>query len=526
MEEKDCDQPALRFCLFGEFTAYLHGHPIEGLHRRKADRLLTYLILHHSRWVDRSALADLYWDTASFEDPEANLRQSLTYLRPLLGEEVDCIESRTGAIRLILNPVQADTIQFTVACAADDLAALTSARKIAHEPLLSGWKDTWIVPFREQYEKKVSELEAQIATITRQSESGPPDSHTVWRAQGHVESGIKPAGGTMPLDSTYYIEREADRTLAAALARQESIVLIKGARQSGKSSLLARGMHAARQQGRIVCHADCEQFAPEGIASRDAFYLQLTALLAEQCDLTFDPAADWKAHLGANGNLERFLRRRVLANTQAPILWALDGVDRLFKTDYYNEFFALLRGLHTKRATEPDVPWHQLTIFLAAATEAHLYIRDLNQSPFNIGTRITLADFDAAQSVELVHRYSKREWNDTQRQQLQELLGGHPYLLARGLQEMESRSIDVTALADLAVQPAGPFHVHLESIVQFVIADADLQSGLRAVLAGQPCSDNGFFRLRTAGVVSGDAPDSARPRCGLYARYFKNALRG
>ena len=332
-------------------------------------------------------------------------------------------------------------------------------------------------------------------------------------------------GGAVPLASPYYIEREADAALYAALARQESIILLKGARQVGKSSLLARGLRFARQQGIRVCHIDCEQLAPEDIASRDAFYLRLIALLAEQCDQEFDPAADWKPHLGANGNLERFLRRRILARAETPLLWALDGVDRLFRTDYYTEFFALLRGFHTHRATEPDVPWQRLTVLLAAATEAHLYIRDLNQSPFNVGTRIVLEDFDAAQTADLIRRYGRVAQGGAATQALRELLGGHPYLLVRGLREMAERSLDVAVLADLALRPGGPFHDHLDGMLRYVYGDEELRADLRHVLDGHGCSDRGFFRMRTAGVLAGDAPESSRLRCGLYARYFTRCLR-
>jgi len=108
---------------------------------------------------------------------------------------------------------------------------------------------------------------------------------------------------------------------------------------------------------------------------------------------------------------------------------------------------------------------------------------------------------------------------------LQELLGGHPYLLVRGLAEIKERGMDVAAFSNLALRPDGPYRDHLEGILRLLAADNDLISDLRAALEGRPCSDTGFFRLRTAGVVSGDAPDRARLRCGLYARYFARSLR-
>jgi len=42
---------------------------------------------------------------------------------------------------------------------------------------------------------------------------------------------------------------------------------------------------------------------------------------------------------------------------------------------------------------------------MSYATEAHLFIRDVNQSPFNVGTRLTLYDFTYEQMAELNRRY-------------------------------------------------------------------------------------------------------------------------
>ena len=47
--------------------------------------------------------------------------------------------------------------------------------------------------------------------------------------------------------------------------------------------------------------------------------------------------------------------------------------------------------------------------------------------------------------------------------------------------------------------------------------DEDLTNALREVLRDQPCPDhNSFFRLRSAGVLSGETAREARPRCQLY----------
>ena len=72
------------------------------------------------------------------------------------------------------------------------------------------------------------------------------------------------------------------------------------------------------------------------------------------------------------------------------VLWAVDEFDRLFTSPLGGEGCGLLRSWHNARAWDPGLPWNRLTIAIAYATEAHLFIDDLNQSPFNVGTRLML----------------------------------------------------------------------------------------------------------------------------------------
>ena len=54
-------------------------------------------------------------------------------------------------------------------------------------------------------------------------------------------------GGAVGLGSRFYVLHEADEESGAAVARRDSIVLVKGARQVGKTSVLARGLQRARE---------------------------------------------------------------------------------------------------------------------------------------------------------------------------------------------------------------------------------------------------------------------------------------
>ena len=520
------ESAAFELRLFGAFAAWRQGQTVEGLHKRKGERLLAYLTLRMGDWIDTHKVAADLWSGSLTDDPGANLRQTLTYVRQLLGQEAGCIESRVGAIRIMLRTEQADILRFAAICKRADGKSISAAKSIAEEPLLAGWNDPWIQPFRERYARR---LEAATAALWAGDAVTALPKHAVTGRGGpptlpHLAPGEGSSGGVLALDSPVYILRSADRLLRSAIDARESIVLLKGAQQSGKSSLMARGMQHARESGSAVFHSDCEQFAPDVLGDRDGFYIRLLASLAEQTDTEFHVEADWKSHLGANGSLERFLRRRVLPTTPGPIVWALDGIDLLFRTGFYNEFFALLRGLHSRRATEPDLPWHRLTVILAAATEAHLYIRDLSQSPFNVGARIAIHDFDESERAELFRRYGRQDDSEAERDRIYKLLGGHPYLLSRGLKEMRDRRMSAREFTEFALRYDGPFRDHLKKVVNLVLADPELVDALRSVLTAHKCNETCFFRLRTAGVIAGEFPSDARPRCGLYTHSFEREI--
>ena len=85
---------------------------------------------------------------------------------------------------------------------------------------------------------------------------------------------------------------------------------------------------------------------------------------------------------------------------------ALDEVDRLLQTPFHSDFFALLRSWHNSRAL--DEQWDKLNMIMVISTEPYLLIADVNQSPFNVGLKIYLEDFNEAQIRDLTSDTASR----------------------------------------------------------------------------------------------------------------------
>jgi len=105
------------------------------------------------------------------------------------------------------------------------------------------------------------------------------------------------------------------------------------------------------------------------------------------------------------------------------------------------------------------------------------------------------------------------------------LVGGHPYLAHRGLWEMAAHGVNPAAIEATADREEGPFGDHLQRLFMSLVRDPLLVKAARGVLQGRGCpSAESFYRLRAAGVISGETESETRLRCGLYARYLARQL--
>jgi hypothetical protein len=274
-----------------------------------------------------------------------------------------------------------------------------------------------------------------------------------------------------------------------------------------------------------VALTDFQKLNAAHLASIESFYLSLGEFVADQLELAVLPEDVWDARRSPNTNFERYLRREVLAKIPGHFVWGLDEVDRLFSCAFGSEVFGLFRSWHNERALDPQGPWSRLTLAIAYATEAHLFITDVNQSPFNVGTRLTLDDFDMKQVIDLNARYGSPLQTERQVQEFFALVGGQPYLVRRGFNELATGHLGFEEFKTNADKDEGIFGDHLRRILVLLAKDTELSQVVRGILDGHtPPTSGSFYRLRSAGLMRGDSPSDVRPRCEIYTSYLKRHL--
>lgn len=336
---------------------------------------------------------------------------------------------------------------------------------------------------------------------------------------------LEQVGGAVPLGARFYIARQTDGHFLDALKRRDSCVLIKGAHQMGKSSLLARGLQAARGDGATVLITDFQTMNTNHFESLESLFLGIAEAMADHLDLEISPQEVWKPRIGASINFRRYLQRHVLSDIQTHMVWALDEVDRLFTCSFGGEVFGFFRSLHGARALEPDGPWTKFTMAISYATEPHVFISDSSQSPFNIGTLLELGDFTLEQVSDLNRRHGSPLRDDPEVSSFYRLLGGHPFLVRKGMHEMVNRNLTLASFHQIAYHDEGPFGDHLRRFLVLLSQDSELNELFRDLLNGRRCrSTNGFFQLKSAGLLVGASARDARIRCQLYENYLGRHL--
>jgi len=319
--------------------------------------------------------------------------------------------------------------------------------------------------------------------------------------------------GTMDLQSACYVERPSDRVALETIRRQGVTITIKGPRQMGKSSLLIRVIEAAAAADKRVAFLDFQLFDQSALTDADRFFRQFCAWLTDVLDLKDRLDEYWDVPLGNSQRCTRYVSRYLLPEVGAPLVLAMDEVESIFEAPFRSDFFGMLRSWHNGRATAPI--WKQLDLTLVTSTEPYQLIENLNQSPFNVGQVIDLADFGPEQVADLNARHGRPFGADDERR-LMGLLNGHPYLVRRALYLAASGQASAADLFARATDDRGPFGDHLRNHLFRLHDKKDLVRGLLQVITeGAAIGDGVSEEISTGDMTARDQVKRTAHQIGM-----------
>jgi DNA-binding HxlR family transcriptional regulator len=288
----------------------------------------------------------------------------------------------------------------------------------------------------------------------------------------------------------------------------------------GKSSLLVRVLEEARRLGNRTTWIDLQKCDRKFFENMDRFLQWFCAVIGRDLGVKAKPSDDWDEIYGANSNCEEFFAEYLLVDDR-PLVIAIDNLERIFDHEAIEgDFCGLLRGWHEQG--KHDKTWAKLRLVLAYSMESYSP-KDINMSPFNVGTEIALDEFTSGQLTELTEQHGLTE---TQLQPIANLLGGHPYLVRMALYHLASGTISFDELMRTATSDTGLFRGHLSRRLARLEQDVNLKEILRSLVSSnQPIR----FDLATTAQLDGmgvilRTENGVKIRNELYRRYFRDRL--
>lgn len=332
--------------------------------------------------------------------------------------------------------------------------------------------------------------------------------------------------GEVPLNSKFYLERPpVEANCYAEIEKANALIRIKAPRQMGKSSLIARILHHAKQtrQAKTVA-LNLQNIDEATVQDLDKFLQWFTGRIAKQLQINFHRDEHWDNIYGSKTCCEDYFQTHILPHIQAPILViALDEVDRVFQYDNVaQEFLGMLRAWHEAGKNKAD--WQPLQFILAHSQEVYIQL-DINQSPFNVGLGIELKLFNFAQAKQLMIRHGLR-WSDNDLKKLTKLIGGHPYLLRLAYYQIAKGELTLSELLQTATRHDGIYQDHLRRHWQH-LQQYDLAQAMKQIVIADhpiPVTPDVYFKLRSLGLIRLVDNNEVVPRFDLYRQYFKNTL--
>ena len=247
-------------------------------------------------------------------------------------------------------------------------------------------------------------------------------------------------------------------------------------------------------------------------------------IVTKKLSLTPELTEHWLDILDDKSNCTAYFEEYLLSSISDPFTLGLDEVDRLFDEPLIAaEFLGLLRGWH--ELAKDSAVWSKLRLVVVHSTESYINL-DVNQSPFNVGLPVRLADFTPGEIDTLSQKHGLT-LNESDRHDLMELVGGHPYLIRVALYYISRQELTMHQFVDSAATDAGKYSDHLRRHLWNLLQFPQLASAMRSAIASPSpirIPSEAAFKLESMGLVK-PAGNDISITCELYRRYFDDHLK-
>ncbi|MDJ0555019.1 MAG: AAA-like domain-containing protein [Microcoleaceae cyanobacterium MO_207.B10] len=331
-------------------------------------------------------------------------------------------------------------------------------------------------------------------------------------------------GGQIDVASTFYIERPPiEERCYQTILQPSGLIRIKAPRQMGKTSLMARILHHAAQQGYRTVPLSFQLVDKEVFNNLDQFLKWFCAYVGRELRLPNQLNDYWDDIFGSKVNCKDYFENYLLAQIDYPLVLGLDEIDRVFQyPDIAEDFLGLLRAWHEE--SKRRAIWKKLRLLVVHSTEVYIPM-NINQSPFNVGLPIDLPEFNQEQIMDLASRHNLH-WSEQDVEKLMAIVGGHPYLVRVALYHISKQDLTLEDLPQNVTQESGIYSDHLRRHLWNLEQYPELSEVMKEVISENSSVQlTGMlgFKLDSLGLVKWQG-NKCYPRCQLYRQYFQAHL--
>ncbi|ABI71695.1 AAA-like domain-containing protein [Shewanella frigidimarina] len=198
-----------------------------------------------------------------------------------------------------------------------------------------------------------------------------------------------------------YVSRNADKQIRELIGNMGRPGYILVSRQMGKTNLLINAKRNLESDSDIITYIDLSN---KHETARDCFrnivdtIVETNPNLLGRAELDI---AERRENVKSSEHKEHsYELRRILKDVKGKLVISLDEIDSLTQADYSDKIFAQIRSVYFDRVNFNE--FNRLTYILSGVAEPSDIIKDSSISPFNIGQKIFLGDFSAAEYNELL----------------------------------------------------------------------------------------------------------------------------
>ncbi len=236
-----------------------------------------------------------------------------------------------------------------------------------------------------------------------------------------------------------YVERNADNQLKKIIEEMQRPGYVLVARQMGKTNLLINAKRIMENENRFFSYIDLSNIYKTEIECyrniinniiepKENLYNETIVEIEELRQKKLSPHNEYSKSL-----------RIILNKIKGDLIIILDEIDALKSLDYSDNIFAQIRSNYFSRTNYKE--FERLTYVLSGVIEPTDLINDKNKSPFNIGEKIYLDDFNYDEYLDFIKK-SKLELTEDVIKHIYDWANGNPRLTFDICSEIEGFSID------------------------------------------------------------------------------------